>query len=444
MQDIQELVPGMENSNLVLGNVATAGQPEERHLKKLAETGYKTVIDLRPPEEPRDFDEVATVLMAGMEYVNIPVTPETVGYEDFSRFRELLGDPARRPALVHCSTGGRVGGLMLAYLILDEGMAPEEAEETAAQVGLKNELLKQSALRYVSLMSDRQPANQKDEYMVPEIPARNEKDLHGLEYADSADLNIFFAGNQYPVVPELLEAFKERHPEARRVFYETLPPGLLAKQIRAGKARFRDGEINVRADVYLSTTKELTDELARDDLLEEAEPYVKNRLVLVVREGNPKNIRGLGDLEREDVRISMPNPETEGIAAYILDMYRDFGGEEFARAIMETKREAGTTLLTNVHHRETPDNLEQDKADVGPVWFTEYVEHETKGRGVEMVEVGEDYDQRAKITYYLAPLKEAPHPELARRFVDFVLSPEGQEIYARYGFVPAAADRANR
>lgn len=79
---------------------------------------------------------------------------------------------------------------------------------------------------------------------------------------------------------------------------------------------------------------------------------------------------------------------------------------------------------------------------MGPVWFTEYIEHEAKGRSVEMVEVGETYDQQEKITYYLAPLKEASHPELARRFVDFVLSPEDQDIYARYGFVPT--DRANR
>ncbi len=273
-----------------------------------------------------------------------------------------------------------------------------------------------------------------------EIPEANEKDVHGLEYADTADLNIFFAGNQYPVVPELLTKFREECPEAEKVFYETLPPGLLAEQIRAGGATFRGQEITAGADVYLSTTMDLMQGLVREGFLEESEirPYVKNRLVLVVSRGNPKGIRGLEDLARDDVRISMPNPEREGIARYILNMYRDFGGPEFERAVMENKKEAGTTILTAVHHRETPDNLEQGRADVGPVWFTEYKEHETKDRNVELVEVGPEYDQQDRITYYLAPLREAPHPELARKFVDFVLSAEGQEIYARYGFVPAA------
>lgn len=277
--------------------------------------------------------------------------------------------------------------------------------------------------------------------MTVEIPEANETDVHGLEYADTVDLNVFFAGNQYPTVPELFEKFREEHPEAGKVFYETLPPGLLAEQIRAGGATFRGQNITARADVYLSTTMDLMQGLAREGFLEETEtrPYVKNRLVLVVAGGNPKGIQGLEDLARDDVRISMPNPEREGIAHYILDMYREFGGEEFERTVMEDKKEAGATILTTVHHRETPDNLEQGKADVGPVWFTEYKEHEAKDRNVELIEVGREYDRQDDITYYLAPLKDAPHPDLARKFVDFVLSPGGQEIYGKYGFVPAAS-----
>lgn len=42
---------------------------------------------------------------------------------------------------------------------------------------------------------------------------------------------------------------------------------------------------------------------------------------------------------------------------------------------------------------------------MGPVWFTEYVEHEAKGRSVEMVEVGETYDQQEKITILSRPVE---------------------------------------
>lgn len=258
---------------------------------------------------------------------------------------------------------------------------------------------------------------------MPEIPTVYEHDIHGLECAGEEDLAVFFAGNQYPAVPELLDSFKRRHLEARRIFYETLPPGLLAEQIREGRATFGGEKITVKADVYLSTTHEMMEALAEDGLvdLSEARPYVKNRLVLVVAEGNPKGIGGLEDLNRDDVRISMPNPEREGIASYIMRMYRDFGGESLERRVMREKVEEGTTTLTTVHHRETPDGLEAGTVDVGPVWITEYREHEATNRAVEPVEVGKRYDQRDEVTYYVAPLRDAPHPELARSFVEFVL-----------------------
>lgn len=274
---------------------------------------------------------------------------------------------------------------------------------------------------------------------MPEIPTAYEQDIHGLEYAADADLAVLFAGNQYPVVPALLEAFKRRYPKAQLIFYETLPPGLLAEQIREGSATFRGSSITIGADVYLSTTRELMEGLAEDGLIDlsEAHPYVKNRLVLMVAAGNPKNISSLEDLGRDDVRISMPDPKREGIASYILQMYRDFGGESLERYIMQDKLQGKTTTLTTVHHRETPERLETGDADVGPVWITEYEELRATNRALEPVEVGSRYDQQHDITYYIAPLKQAPHPELAQHFVDFVLGPTGQRIYARHGFVPA-------
>ena len=40
-------------------------------------------------------------------------------------------------------------------------------------------------------------------------------------------------------------------------------------------------------------------------------------------------------------------------------------------------------------------------------------------------------------TYPIAALAESQHAELAQAFVDAVLSPEGQTILAKYGFIPA-------
>jgi protein tyrosine phosphatase (PTP) superfamily phosphohydrolase (DUF442 family) len=151
LKDIQEITSGMDNVGQPLDDVATASQPEEEHLKRLTEAGYKTVVDLRTSEEsPRPDEWGMAVRRAGLEYVNIPVGHDDIDDETFDRFRQLMQDPERRPALVHCASANRVGALLIPYLILDEGRSPEKAGEIAAGVGLRSNRLERAAFRYVS------------------------------------------------------------------------------------------------------------------------------------------------------------------------------------------------------------------------------------------------------------------------------------------------------
>ena len=150
MKDIREIAPGVDDAGQPLEYVATAGQPEEEHLRRLAEAGYRTVIDLRTSEEDPGYDEPEVVRQAGMEYVHLPVGHETIEEETFERFRELMNDPERRPVLVHCARANRVGALLVPYLVLDEGKSSKEAEEIGTRVGLRTDELKQAALEYVN------------------------------------------------------------------------------------------------------------------------------------------------------------------------------------------------------------------------------------------------------------------------------------------------------
>ncbi len=149
MQDITKIAPDMPNSGNVLEGVSTAAQPRKEDLQKLGEAGYKTVLDLRTPAEDRGFDEPDAVRRAGMEYVNLPVSPDALDDDTFDRFREFIKEPDNRPVLVHCSSATRVGALLLPHLILDEGSTREEAVDLTSKVGLANEELRRRALRYV-------------------------------------------------------------------------------------------------------------------------------------------------------------------------------------------------------------------------------------------------------------------------------------------------------
>ncbi|NVM23415.1 MAG: substrate-binding domain-containing protein [Desulfobacterales bacterium] len=272
----------------------------------------------------------------------------------------------------------------------------------------------------------------------PVIPSDRADDLHHLEFADSADLVLFVAGNQFMVMKELLLAFQEEHPDIKKIFYETLPPGLELKQILAGGAVFRGKVIDVVPDVYASVTEKAMERLEEEKFISKGDYflYLHNRIVLMAPEGNPAQIAGVSDLGREDVRISQPNPDYEDIAYYIMDMYRQAGGQALVHRIMERKRAEGTTILTIVHHRETPLRIAKKTVDVGPVWATEIVHARQTGLGVDEVEPGEDLDQRDRINYYICRSKNGRHPENAAKFLDFIKSARAQCIYESYGFVP--------
>ena len=67
-------------------------------------------------------------------------------------------------------------------------------------------------------------------FQVPDVD--NIPDLHGNP-AD-AKLVLFIGGNQFFVLPHLIAGFVRLHPElAGHIYYETLPPGILRKQIAA-------------------------------------------------------------------------------------------------------------------------------------------------------------------------------------------------------------------
>jgi len=273
---------------------------------------------------------------------------------------------------------------------------------------------------------------------MPVIPSDRGDDLHNLGIADSADLVLFVAGNQFMVMDELISVFQEEHPDVKKIFYETLPPGLELKQILAGGAIFRDSVVDVTPDVYASVTVKAMERLEDVGFIDKGEYflYLHNRIVFMVPEGNPANIMSVADLGRDVVRISQPNPEYEDIAYYIIDMYRQAGGETLVHRIMEEKRAEGTTLLTVVHHRETPLRITKGTVDVGPVWATEVIHARQSNLSVDMVEPGEAFDQRDKINYYVCRLKNAAHADNADKFLAFVKSPRAQGIYAGHGFVP--------
>ncbi len=255
-------------------------------------------------------------------------------------------------------------------------------------------------------------------------------DIHGNPVG--ADLVLYAGGNQWFVMPQLLAAFQKAHPEVRHIFYETLPPGLLAQQVQRGALQIGDMTLTLRGDVYLSGKKRMVEMQAQKLVTGAPVTYATNVLAIMVKAGNPKHITSLKDLGRSDVRVAMPNPKTEGIARQIELAYKKAGGDTLDRTIMQTKVRAGTTRLTQIHHRQTPMWLLAGSADAGPVWISEALYQQRIHSGLIAVRI--PAAQNVKAIYMGARLTGAPHPSAAKAFVDFLASPAAAAIYRSYGF----------
>ena len=270
----------------------------------------------------------------------------------------------------------------------------------------------------------------------PVIPAERGDDLHGLETIDQAQLVIFMAGNQFMAMAELIAAFRKANPDIGPIYYETLPPKMELRQILAGGAIFQGRFIGVPADVYTSVSPQGVEVLAAAGLVDADAcfVYLRNRIALMVPAGNPLAIASVADLAREGLRISQPSLEHEDIAEHILAMYREAGGEELQRTVMEEKADRGETLLTTVHHRETPERILNGQADVGPVWATEIEHARRMGLPLAGVDPGPELDQRDRVHYYACPLKNGANPENGKNFLSFLRSGQARRIYEKYGF----------
>ncbi|HVR29516.1 MAG TPA: sulfur transferase domain-containing protein [Thermoanaerobaculia bacterium] len=130
---------GIRNATSPAPGVLFGGQPTAEQLEKLAAADYKTVIDLRGPEEDRGYDEAAAAEAAGLEYIAVPITGETI--EDAKTLDEFIRifRETEKPVLVHCGSGARVGAVYYAWLVAEEKMSREEALARAKEQGLRGE-----------------------------------------------------------------------------------------------------------------------------------------------------------------------------------------------------------------------------------------------------------------------------------------------------------------
>lgn len=137
LQAQSSLVPGAVE---IRSNVfVLRGLPNEATCAALKRHKFTHVIDLRQDGEANlnCEDESFRVQEAGLSYLRYAISKAPPA-GDFDFLRTLIRDlPKGSRVLIHCSNGNRAAAAVCPWLVLDRGVAVEEALNLARKAGLQ-------------------------------------------------------------------------------------------------------------------------------------------------------------------------------------------------------------------------------------------------------------------------------------------------------------------
>ena len=158
-------------------------------------------------------------------------------------------------------------------------------------------------------------------------------------------------------------------------------------------------------------------------------------VVLVVRKGNPKSIKGWADLVKPGTEVITANPFTSGGARWnVMAAYGQVikGGGTEADGIAYLNALFKHVPVQDDSARKSLQTFTSGKGDVLLAYENEAIFAQQKGQDIDYVVP----DSTILIENPAAVTTSTKHPEQAKAFLDFVLSPDAQKIFAANGYRP--------
>ncbi len=218
----------------------------------------------------------------------------------------------------------------------------------------------------------------------------------------SGKITVLAAASLTEAFTTIGKQFKVAHPGTDIVFnFEA--SSAAAAQITAG----------AKADVFASASPKNMTSVAK--FVTTPTNFVSNTLEIAVPPDNPGKVTSLSDLAKTSVKVALCQPQVPcgAVATTVL-----------ANAKLKVKPK---TLEPDV--KSTLGKIELKAVDAGLVYVTD-----VKAAGAKVKGIVIPANVNASTEYPIATLTNAPNAAAAKAFVDYVLSPAGQQVLLAAGF----------
>ena len=229
------------------------------------------------------------------------------------------------------------------------------------------------------------------------------------------ELLVLAASSLTDAFQRLEREVEQKHPNVD-VLLSFAGSSALALQIDQGGA----------GDVLATASEEHLHKLVTAGLIQDGVVFAHNELVVAVPESNPAKIERFEDLANaERIVLGAPNVPVGQYADGLLERAGASIGAQFAAQVRAhvVSREANVRLVLA--------KVELGEADAAIVYRSD-IRATGKARAIELPAT---LSERA--TYPIGVATRSKHAALARTFIGYVLSPEGQAAMVANGFIPA-------
>ena len=178
------------------------------------------------------------------------------------------------------------------------------------------------------------------------------------------------------------------------------------------------------ADVLMSANTTVPAALFASGVVEKPVNFTRNTLAVVVPKGNPAGIKSIYDLTKAGTKVAEA-AVTVPVGSYTVQVLNQMGINTAVQANVVTKETSDANVVAKVA---------LGQVDAGFVYLSDYVIDPTH---LSLIKV--PAWAQPKITYAMAVVTKSPNQAAAEAWMKKVLSPEGQAVFVKNGFLPLTA-----